>query len=237
MATTIAITKDNISSLAYSQQEATARFLAAVPVFASLRETEIDELAASGWSHRSTRGQIIYCEGDVLRHLYIIESGSIKLICNSDEGKELIVGLAGPGDCFGNMAHTQPTGCFSQALEDSVLFMIPRQSLRRVAIGNPAFALDLLEMTERRSVAAQATAARLAFDTVPHRLSQLLLRISDTQYGILRFPVNQTEIANLIGSSRETVCSILSRLRRKGLISIVKGRIRILDRDGLGTVR
>jgi CRP-like cAMP-binding protein len=135
------------------------------------------------------------------------------------------------------MAHTQPTGCFSQALEDSVLFMIPRQSLRRVAIGNPAFALDLLEMTERRSVAAQATAARLAFDTVPHRLAQLLLGISDKRYGTLRFPVNQTEIANLIGSSRETVCSILSRLRRKGWISIVKGRIRIVDRDGLGAVR
>lgn len=237
MATTIAITKDNLSSLAYSQQEATARFLAGIPVFAGLREAEIEGLAASGWPYRSTRGQIIYCEGDVLSHLYIIESGSIKLICNSDEGKELIVELAGPGDCFGNMANSQPTGCFSQALEDSVLFMIPRQSLRRVAIGNPAFALDLLEMTEKRSIAVQAAAARLAFDTVPHRLAHLLLGISDKRYGILRFPVNQTEIANLIGSSRETVCSILSRLRRKGLISIVKGRIRILDREGLGAVR
>jgi CRP-like cAMP-binding protein len=102
---------------------------------------------------------------------------------------------------------------------------------------NPTFALDLLAMKEQQSAAAQAHAARLAFDTVPQRLGRLLLSISDDRYGILKYPVNQTDIANMIGSSRETVCSILSRLRRQGLLSIVKGRIRILDREGLSRVR
>jgi CRP-like cAMP-binding protein len=80
-------------------------------------------------------------------------------------------------------------------------------------------------------------ASRLAFDTVPHRLAQLLLSVSDLRYGTLKYPINQTEIANMIGSSRETVCSILSRLRREGMLSIVKGRIRILQREKLAEVR
>ena len=86
-------------------------------------------------------------------------------------------------------------------------------------------------------MAAQAHAARLAFDTVPRRLAHLLLGITDQRYGTLNYPVNQTDIANLIGSSRETVCSILSRLRQKGLLSIVKGRIRVLEREALAQLR
>jgi CRP/FNR family transcriptional regulator len=179
----------------------------------------------------------LYCEGEQLRYLYLIESGSVKLIRNSDEGKELIVGLAGPNECFGPISHSQPSGCLAQALEDSALFLIPLPSVRRVAMSNPAFALDLLGISEKQSFDAQTTAARLAFETVPRRLAHLLLGISDLRYGTLKYPLNQTEIANLIGSSRETVCSILSRMRKEGYLSIVKGRIRVLDRDRLGAVR
>ena len=97
--------------------------------------------------------------------------------------------------------------------------------------------MDLLETSEKQSFDAQTVAARLAFETVPRRLAHLLLGISDLRYGTLKYPLNQTEIANLIGSSRETVCSILSRMRREGYLSIVKGRIRVLDRERLGAVR
>jgi CRP/FNR family transcriptional regulator len=237
MATTVTLTKDNYSTHTNLHQEATSRFLAATDVFRSLRAGEIEEVLASGWLYRSPKGQIIYCEGEVLPHFYVIESGSVKLIRTSEHGKELIIDLAGRGDCIGNMAQSEPSGCFAQALENSVLFLIPRQILKRMASSNPTFALDILAMKEQQSAAAQAHAARLAFDTVPQRLARLLRSISDDRYGTLKYPLNQTDIANMIGSSRETVCSILSRLRRKGLLSIVKGRIRVLDREGLARVR
>lgn len=237
MATMIAVTKENLTTVVPHHQEPIVRLLESAPVFRSLREAEKEQIVSTGWSYRTTRGQILYCEGEQLHYLYLIESGSVKLIRNSEEGKELIVGLAGPGECFGPMAHSQPSGCLAQALEDSVLFLIPRPSVRRIAAGNPAFALDLLEICEKQSVDAQTAAARLAFETVPRRLAHLLLGISDVRYGTLKYPLNQTEIANLIGSSRETVCSILSRMRREGYLSIVKGRIRVLERERLGAVR
>lgn len=236
MATTVAVTKDSYARVSQTHQSL-ARFLADADVFRCLQPAEIGAVAAMGWSQRTSRGQIIYCEGEILPHLYVIESGSVKLVRASEDGKELIVGLLGRGECFGNVAHSQPSGCFAQALEDSTLFAVPRQTLRRVAASKPSFALDLLELAERQSTAAQAHAARLAFDTVPQRLAQLLLRISDPRYGTLRYPVNQTDLANLIGSSRETVCAILSRLRRRGVVSIVKGRIRVLQRERLPEIR
>jgi CRP/FNR family transcriptional regulator len=206
-------------------------------VFGSLKERELSELVSVGWWYRISRGQVVYCAGEVLHHLYVIESGSVKLIRSSEEGKELIVGLAGSGDTFGSAVHSRPTGCLAQALEDSALYLIPHQSVRRIAAANAAFALGLVKLSEKHSFEAQATAARLAFNSVPQRLAHLLLDISDPRYGTLKYPINQTELANMIGSSRETVCSILSRLRRRGLISIVKGRIRVLERDRLATVK
>jgi CRP/FNR family cyclic AMP-dependent transcriptional regulator len=237
MATTIAVTKESLTTVVSHHLEPVFRLLSSARVFRSLRGSEIEQLASAGWSYRASRGQILYCEGEQLRYLYLIESGSVKLIRNSEEGKELIVGLAGPSECFGPLALSHPSGCLAQALEDSALFLIPLPSVRRVAAGSPALALDLLEICEKQSMDAQTTAARLAFDTVPQRLAHLLLGISDPRYGILRYPLNQTEIANMIGSSRETVCSVLSRMRREGCLSIVKGRIRVLERERLAAIR
>jgi CRP/FNR family transcriptional regulator len=237
MATTAAVTKEDTTAAHSIRPEAPGRFVSNARVFSSLKQKEIEDLLSIGWTYRIAKGQVIYCAGDVLQHLHLVESGSIKLIRDSEEGKELIVGLVGPGECFGSLVHSQPTGNLSQALEDSKIFLVPHQWVRRIAAANPSFALDLLKMSEQQLIEARAMAARLAFDTVPHRLAQLLLATSDLRYGTLRYPINQTEIANMIGSSRETVCSILSRLRREGMLSIVKGRIRILDREKLAEVR
>jgi CRP/FNR family transcriptional regulator len=237
MATMIAVTKEDVAARPRPRQEVAERFLTATRLFRSLRGSELESLAGIGGSYRADRGQILYCEGELLQHLYLVQAGSVKLIRNSEEGKELIVGLVGPGQCFGAMAQPLLAPSLAQALEECVLYMIPLQVVRRAAGRNASFALDLLEVSEEQWVAAQATAARLAFETVPRRLASLLLALSNSRYGTLNFPLNQTEIANLIGSSRETVCSILNRLRREGMLSIVKGRIRVLNREQLAEVR
>jgi len=66
----------------------------------------------------------------------------------------------------------------------------------------------------------ETAATRLAFETVPERLAHLLLEVSNPSSGELETPLNQTEIANLIGSSRETVCSILNQFRRQSSLEL-----------------
>lgn len=237
MATQIAFTKEALAIRSLPQEEAAYRFLSGTRLFRSLKENEVQSLAARGSSYRAERGQILYFEGELLDHLYVVQSGSVKLIRNSEDGKELIVNLVGVGECFGALAQPLLAPSLAQALADTVVHVIPLPGVRRVAADNPSFALHLLEVSEEQWVAAQTTAARLAFESVPCRLATLLLDISDLRYGTLKFPLNQTEIANLIGSSRETVCSILNRLRRNGMLSIVKGRIRLVDRARLAEVR
>ncbi len=157
----------------------------------------------------------------------------MKLVCHSQEGREFIVDLAGRGDSFGATVEPSTAAVVALALEESTLVAVPVGAVRRAIERNPAFALRVLREAERRMRAAENRAARLAFESVRRRLVALLLEASDRRSGFLRFPLNQSDLASFIGSSRETVCSILNQLRREGIVETSRGRIRMLDRNRL----
>ena len=180
---------------------------------------------------------MVYVEGETLTHLYLAQTGSFKLVRHSEEGKELIVALARPGECFGALAEPLESRTLAQALEESVVLVVPLAAVRRTITRNPQFATALLQQAMKRHQDVETAATRLAFETVPQRLAHLLLEVSEPESGELATPLNQTEIANLIGSSRETVCSILNQFRRQGLLDIERGRLRIVERGLLDGVK
>ena len=210
--------------------------LAALPLFRDLTDDELESLLGSSSSLRADRHQVVYCEGETVGHLYVVENGSFKLVRHSPEGKELIVSLVPEGDWFGAAAEPIESLSLAQALEDSTCLVVPATVIRRTLSKNPAFAVRLLSQGAERHGRVETVAARLAFETVPQRLAHVLLDASDPETGALAFPLNQTEIANLIGSSRETVCSLLNGFRRSGLLDIERGKIRLRDREGLSAV-
>ena len=178
----------------------------------------------------------MYCAGERLSELYVVQRGSFKLIRHSEEGKELIVALVGASRSFGAYAEPVDSPNLAQALEPSTFLVIPTTVIRHTLSRNPDFAVRLLAQALDRRREAETAAARLAFETVSARLAHLLLDTSDQSSGAMSFPLNQTEIANLIGSSRETVCLILNQFRRGGWLEIARGGIRVIDRQGLGSV-
>ncbi len=202
-------------------------------LFSGLPGEEIEALDSSSTIERVSRSRTLFQHGQALSHLYLVSSGSVKLVRHSEEGREFIVGLAGRGDSFGAMVEPSTATAAALALEESTLLAVPIASIRRAVERNPAFALRLVREAERRLRATESRAARLAFESVRTRLVALLLEASDRRSGFLRFPLNQSDLASFIGSSRETVCSILNELRREGIVEASRGRIRMLDRKRL----
>lgn len=236
MATQIALTSD-LAGSPVPLHRMTEGFLRSIRLFENLKDRELHTLTSAGISYRAERGQALYWESEPLNELFLVRSGSVKLVRNSEDGKEFIVQLIAAGECFGAMARPLVARSTAQTLEGSLIQVIPLVALRHAAEANPSFALDLLEVSEEQRLSLQTNASRLAFDSVPRRLAHILLDISDRRHGTLGVPLNQTELANLIGSSRETVCSTLSRFSREGMLTMVKGRIHVRDRKHLASVR
>jgi len=206
-------------------------------IFRALSDAELEELGSSVSVRRARRHELVFCEGEPLSHLYLVQSGSFKLVRHSRDGQALIVTLVAAGGCFGSMAEPLVSATRAQALEDSVCLLVSLNAVRHILNRNAAFALALLTDAEARRRKTEERAAQLAFEAVSQRVARLLLDTSDQHSGELVFPLTQTEIANLIGSRRETVCSILNRFRRDNLVSIRRGRIRIRDRQSLSCIK
>jgi CRP-like cAMP-binding protein len=202
-------------------------------LFGGLSAEEIAALGASSAEESVPKGGILFPEGQSLGHLYIVTQGSFKLVRYSDEGREFIVDLAGSGDAFGALIEPEIATVVARALETSVCLSVPVAGVRRAIERNPELAVRAVQSAVCRARAAEVRAARLAFERVPQRLASLLLEVTDRRSGHLRFPLNQSELASFIGSSRETVCSILNQLRRDSIVASPRGRLHVLDRRRL----
>ncbi len=120
------------------------------PLLKAMTDREIDDLLLSATTLRSARHQIVFCAGEKVQHLYLVQSGSFKLIRHSEEGKELIVSLVGPGECFGALVNPIESFVLSQALEDSVCYIVGVSAVRRAVSRSPEFAMALLIHSQRR---------------------------------------------------------------------------------------
>jgi CRP-like cAMP-binding protein len=199
----------------------------------ALPDEEIEALDSAGAVELASKAQVLFREDQTLTRLYVVSFGSVKLVRSSQEGREFIVDLVGPRDTFGALAEPLVSVVAARALEESMILAVPVAAVRRALERNPALALRAVRDAERRLRAAETRAARFAFESVPRRLAALLLEATDRRSGLLRFPLNQSELASYVGSSRETVCSILNQLRRDGIVETPRGRVQVLDRRRL----
>ena len=202
-------------------------------LFDALSSDERRSLLQSSTTHDVRRQHVVFTAGQKLDSLHFLLRGSVKLVHHSEQGKELIVALRKEGDSFGAFVDPIEAIVHAQTLAPSTLVVIPLGAIRRAAERNAKFAHTLLTRSESYHRRTLAAAARLAFQSVPERLGQFLVDSADPTTGEIAYPLNQSEIANVIGSSRETVCSMLNQFRRQGWVAIDRGRVRVLDRDQL----
>ena len=153
-----------------------------------LPKEEIEALDSSSAFERASRAQVLFQEDHTLSHLYVVSSGSFKLVRYSEEGREFIVDLAGRGDAFGALAEASIAAVTARALEESTFLAVPVAAVRRALERNPALALRAVREAERRLRAAEIRAARFAFESVPRRLAALLLEATDLSSGRPAFP-------------------------------------------------
>lgn len=214
------------------------KYLSELFVFQDLTPREMDELNRITTMSTVSKGRVFYRPEEPGEVLFILKEGRVQLYRISPEGKKLVIATLGPHTLFGEMAllGTQMHNTFAEAVEDCLICVMSRTDLERLILNKPQVALRLLEVSGKRLREAEERLENMAFKGIPARLASLLLRLSKEQGSEEIVGLTHQDLAESVGTYRETATQVLNDLKNEGLLEIGRKRIRILDKEGLEEV-
>jgi CRP/FNR family transcriptional regulator, cyclic AMP receptor protein len=185
--------------------------------------------------------QVIYLPGDRSQGVHFLASGRIKISKVTRDGKELTLAYRSEGDFFGEpcLLDGGPREEMAEAMDASVTVEVGRELVDELLKrdGGAAYKFARGLITRRKDL--ETRVEQLIFKDVGAKLAELLLNlgqehgVSDERGLIVALKITHQEMANLIGSTRETVSLTLSQFKRKGLIQTDGRRVILSDPEGL----
>ena len=210
--------------------------------FSWLAEEEQQQLARRTEMVSCRRNCQLFFLDDPSDNIYLVKEGRVKLTRTSPERREIILDILGPGEIFGEMALAgeKVRSHGAEALQDALVCIIPRQVFEDLLQRHPAMTLRVLKLIGLRRRELEMRLEDLVFQPVSGRLALALLwqaeRHGKTQAdGSIRVPITQSDLAHLIGASREAVAEQLAILKRQGLVQTSYRAIHLIDSEGLKT--
>lgn len=195
-----------------------------------LGEDVLRAIAERGVVRSYPKNTILIHEGDRSDTLYILLSGKVKVYASSEQGKEVVLNIHGPGEYVGEMALDQsPRTASVVTLEPTACAQVSGQQLREFIVQNPEFALHLIRKLIERARIATEGVKQLALLDVYGRVSRLLNTLAVEQDGVRTIPerLTQQDIAERVGSSRDMITRIFRELTAGGYIEISDHHIRL----------
>jgi CRP/FNR family cyclic AMP-dependent transcriptional regulator len=210
-------------------------YLSDIDLFRDLSDRDRVELERMTTMTTVARGRVFYQPEDVSEVLFLVRQGRVQLYRISPEGKKLVIATLGPGTLFGEMAllGQQMHNAFAEALDDCTILVMSRTDLERLILSKPVLGLRMLEITGKRLSDAEARLEDMAFKGIPARLASLLLRLAAERHSSDILGLTHQDLAETIGTYRETATQVLNDMKAAGLIEIGRKRITILDMERL----
>lgn len=210
---------------------------------ASLRDDEVQEVAAIVTRMHLEPRQLVFQEGDAAKSVFNVTSGTIKLYKLLLDGRRQVTGFLLPGDFLG-LASKDVYSYSAEAISEVELCRFPRGRLDALFERFPKLERRLFEIANDELVAAQDQMLLLGRQTAKERIASFLLRLSEREQvrgasaSLVKLPMTRADIADYLGLTIETVSRTMSQLKREGLIrqrSLTE--IELADREALQELR
>ncbi len=219
-------------------------YLSEVDIFRDLSPEEIDVLGKYAPMREVGAGTLFYSPLDPTEVLFILKAGRVRLYHLSPDGKALTTAILESGTIFGEMALLGQglSGSYAEALTPCVLCLMSREDVVTLLLGDPRIALRITEILGRRLIDAERRWSEFAFQSLPQRMAALLLRLAQEPRtrlfggGAPEVRYTHEQLAEMIGTYRETATKILNDFRAAGWVELRRGKIVILDRAALQNV-
>lgn len=207
------------------------------PLFSHCDEDALAELQRRLRQRHFRRGEVIFHQGDPGDALHVVATGSVKIVLPSSDGAEAIIATLRPGDFFGELALLDggPHSATAAAVENTETLSLPRDVFLEMLGDQPSLRDALLKglAVELRRLTGHAE--ELHFLDLAGRLAMRLVRLAEEEQPgatgelSLDWPYTQSDLAAMIGGTRQSVNRLLSDLVDDGLVRIARDRLVISD--------
>ncbi len=209
-----------------------------VPIFSNMTKEELDEIIDISSHKNYKKGQMIYNAGEVSNNLYVVYEGQIKISRLTEDGKEQVIRVLGPGEFMGELSlfASMKMSDFALSLTASTICIINGGLLKERIKNIPSIAFKIMEELSKRLENVESLVENINLYTVEKRLANFLLKEND-EFNEIELKTTKQNIASQIGMSQETLSRKLTSFQDKGYIKQIGHRkIIILNKKALEEV-
>ncbi len=223
-------------------EESVVGLLRSVPLFAELDEEELERFSRVAVPRSYPEGTRVFHEGDRSDACYIVRSGTFRVTREHPDGRAITLATLTTGDIVGELAMLDGE-VRSASVEtlggDGELLALPASDVRSLLEKHPDITVKMVAALTRRLRAANERISRQSFQTVPSRVAGVLSQMvadegADGANREITIRMNQADLAQLAGTSRESVSRFLADLERSGVVRAGRGQVTILEPAKLG---
>ena len=214
--------------------------LHACALFADVSDEALGEVARQLRRRRFRRNEVIFHQGDPGDSLHIVTAGAVKVVLPSAEGEEAIIATLRPGDFFGELSLLDgaPRSATVVALDSAETMALPRTAFLELLDGDPTLRDALLAGLAHELRRLTSHVEELHFLDLAGRLAMRLSRLARDADPVskevrLDWPYTQSDLAAMIGGTRQSVNKLLSGLVDDGMVTIERDTLIIHDVDAL----
>ncbi len=211
--------------------------LRTIPLFSELSDEEIKAISDVAVKQFYKKDNMVLIEEEVGSTMFVILDGRVKISRISDEGREVILSILCDGDFFGEMSilDGQTRSANAVTLEDTNLLIFRRENFLQMLYDYPQIAINLLKELAQRLRRSDSQIKSLSLQNALGKVASTLLRIADDSGTIKQGKVEisqlppQQDLANMAGTSRETISRVIKSLSHLGYVTKQGGKLIILD--------
>jgi CRP/FNR family transcriptional regulator len=210
--------------------------LSRVPLFSELSRDELERISQVAVPRSFPAGVRVFHEGDRSDACYLVRSGDLRVTREHPDGRAIALATLGPGDLFGELAMLdgEARSASVETLSESELVALPAADVRRLLADHPEISVKLVAALTRRLRETNERVARQSFQTVPSRVAGVLTQLiaeetaAEGRHGVT-VRMTQADLAQLAGTSRESVSRFLATLERAHVVRVGRGRVTVLE--------
>ncbi|QED48390.1 Crp/Fnr family transcriptional regulator [Cytobacillus dafuensis] len=218
------------------------KVLSQFTLFRDLSDSEMEKIIEISISREWKKGSHVFMQDDPLENVYFIQSGRIKIYKSDINGREQIVAILKSGEMFPHVGFFRKGGypAFSEVLENSILVVVPIDLFEKVLIENPELCIKVFKVLGEKIVDLQERLESQILNNTYEQIIKLLVRLAkihgeemDEGLYLLKTEFTNKDLANMIGTTRETVSRTLTKLKKDHLIETDSAGNIIIDPDRL----